>query len=229
MASPRPSRRRPSALGTMKDPWDDLDLGGRTLYQVLHVVPATGDPELTDALVKAAYRALAPRMHPDTSGIENPEILLIIRAHEILMNREQRAAYDRTLAAGRPVVDQTIRPGPPSEAPQGRPGFGPPLRQQPPPPPPPPPRMPRDAPAGPAWEPVTGERRKPRLNRMAVGALVLALISGFTAPLSILLAVLARRQIRASGGRERGAKAASAAIWISIVWGAIAFVSVALA
>lgn len=65
----------------------------RTLYSVLGVAP-----EAPDAVIKAAYRALAKQYHPDSSGSEqSSEFLELQSAYEILSDPNLRAAYDQQI------------------------------------------------------------------------------------------------------------------------------------
>lgn len=59
-------------------------------------------PEATHAEVKAAFRNLAKKYHPDfhphQSGWANSRMHEILRAYEVLIDDEKRAIYDRTLS-----------------------------------------------------------------------------------------------------------------------------------
>ena len=66
------------------------------LYRVLQVIPEA-EPEV----IRAAYRALARKYHPDTGGSE-AQMAVLNAAWETLRDREKRAEYDqdrRTAAA----------------------------------------------------------------------------------------------------------------------------------
>ena len=60
-------------------------------YAVLGVTK-DADPEV----IKAAYRALAKKHHPDTSGGSAERFLQISRAWEVLSSPDLRRAYDKT-------------------------------------------------------------------------------------------------------------------------------------
>lgn len=65
----------------------------RTLYSVLGVAP-----EAPDAVIKAAYRALAKQYHPDSSGSDqSAEFVELQSAYEILSDPSLRAAYDQQI------------------------------------------------------------------------------------------------------------------------------------
>ena len=54
-------------------------------------------PDASEDVIRAAYRALARRYHPDTSvdAESVPQMVLVNRAWEILGNAERRSLYDR--------------------------------------------------------------------------------------------------------------------------------------
>ena len=62
-------------------------------YRVLQVIP-DAEPEV----VRAAYRALARKYHPDMGG-SDPEMAILNAAWETLRDRAGRARYDRELRA----------------------------------------------------------------------------------------------------------------------------------
>ena len=64
-------------------------------YAVLGVTK-DADPEV----IKAAYRALAKKHHPDTSGGSAERFLQIRRAWEVLSNPDLRRAFDHTVGTG---------------------------------------------------------------------------------------------------------------------------------
>jgi hypothetical protein len=77
----------------------------KTFYDVLGL-PRDAD----EAAIKAAFRGLAKRYHPDVRGddTESGAIFLIIsEAYDNLIDRDRRREYDRYLAkvAGRPSLD----------------------------------------------------------------------------------------------------------------------------
>ena len=61
-------------------------------YEILQVRPDAGED-----VIRAAYRALARRHHPDTSvdATSVPQMVLVNRAWEILGSPERRSRYDR--------------------------------------------------------------------------------------------------------------------------------------
>jgi curved DNA-binding protein CbpA len=66
--------------------------GARDPYEILQV-----RPDASDDVIRAAYRALARRYHPDTSAdvALTPQMVTTNAAWEILGNPERRARYDR--------------------------------------------------------------------------------------------------------------------------------------
>ena len=59
-------------------------------YKILEI-----NETATEAEIKAAYRTLARKYHPDIAGEENSEKFKDINeAHDILMNRQKRYEYD---------------------------------------------------------------------------------------------------------------------------------------
>ena len=64
-------------------------------YAVLGIIK-DADPEV----IKAAYRALAKKHHPDTSGGSAERFLQIRRAWEVLSNPDLRRAFDHTVSTG---------------------------------------------------------------------------------------------------------------------------------
>lgn len=86
--------------------------GGRSLYEILQV-DRRAEPEV----VEAAYRRLARKYHPDTSGIDDggKRMKELNAAYEVLRDPARRAAYDRQLPphAGPPAASPvTSRPQP---------------------------------------------------------------------------------------------------------------------
>ena len=89
-------------------------------YEVLQV-----SEQATQEVIRAAYRALAQRFHPDRAGDTpaNQERLSRINlAYEVLSDERKRAAYDATLAGGDGVVRAPFGPVP--KPPQGAPIHG---------------------------------------------------------------------------------------------------------
>ncbi|CAN6178361.1 unnamed protein product [Urochloa humidicola] len=75
-----------------------------SLYEALRVGRAA-----TPVEIKAAYRAMAKRLHPDVAASRAPAAFLEIRrAYETLSDPDARARYDRSLIIGLPHH----RPGP---------------------------------------------------------------------------------------------------------------------
>ena len=89
-------------------------------YQELGVEPSAGEAEL-----KAAYRRLARKFHPDVSKEKGAEerFKSINEAYEVLRDKEKRAEYDQLRASGyRPGED--FRPPPGFGQQHGGPGNG---------------------------------------------------------------------------------------------------------
>src|SRR5258708_38826664 len=78
-----------------------------SLYEVLQV-DRRAEPEV----VEAAYRRLARKYHPDTSGLDDGgrRMKELSAAYEVLRDQVRRAAYDRELR---------VRETPPSAPPPG--------------------------------------------------------------------------------------------------------------
>ena len=70
----------------------------RDPYGVLGVAPGASDAE-----IKAAYRALVKRHHPDAGG-EEAAMLALNAAWEVLGDRERRRHYDRSRSSPRPAA-----------------------------------------------------------------------------------------------------------------------------
>lgn len=87
-------------------------------YQVLGV-----PPDADDKAIKAAYRRLARKYHPDVSKETAAEekFKAVNEAHEVLGNAERRAEYDRLRAGGYRPGDQYQ---PPNWGGHGHPGSG---------------------------------------------------------------------------------------------------------
>lgn len=68
--------------------------GRKSLYSVLGLAP-----DAPQAVIKAAYRALAKQYHPDGQGAGDPEaaakFIELQQAYEVLSDEERRAKYDR--------------------------------------------------------------------------------------------------------------------------------------
>lgn len=89
-------------------------------YQELGVEPSAGEAEL-----KAAYRRLARKFHPDVSKEKGAEerFKSVNEAYEVLRDKEKRAEYDQLRASGyRPGED--FRPPPGFGQQHGGPGNG---------------------------------------------------------------------------------------------------------
>ncbi|MEB3221241.1 MAG: DnaJ domain-containing protein [Candidatus Sericytochromatia bacterium] len=74
-------------------------------YERLGVSPAASERE-----IKAAYRALAKRLHPDLGG-DAAALAAVNEAADVLLDAGRRAAYDRDHKA-RPAAGQPARPSP---------------------------------------------------------------------------------------------------------------------
>lgn len=75
-------------------------------YEILEVMP---DASLD--VIKAAYRTLVKRMHPDNGGVDNVEkktIEDINEAYEVLSDSKKRAEYDRKRKADTCSQNDTI-------------------------------------------------------------------------------------------------------------------------
>jgi curved DNA-binding protein len=91
-------------------------------YEALGVEPSAGEAEL-----KAAYRRLARKYHPDVSKEKGAEerFKSINEAYEVLRDKEKRAAYDQLRARGyRPGEDFRPPPDFGDQFGQGQGGFG---------------------------------------------------------------------------------------------------------
>ena len=91
-------------------------------YQVLQV-----HPEAEPEVIRAAYRALALRYHPDTVTGSQDRMAILNQAWEILRTASSRAAYDRARAEAQrapavptPDVSRPM-PAPMPATPPGRP------------------------------------------------------------------------------------------------------------
>jgi len=81
----------------------------RDLYRILQV-----DPHACQAVIHAAYRALARIVHPDQQLTGDAAAMVTVNtAYAVLRDMERRARYDRERAAPTPVV----RPERPTSAP----------------------------------------------------------------------------------------------------------------
>lgn len=91
-------------------------------YEALGVEPSAGEAEL-----KAAYRRLARKYHPDVSKEKGAEerFKSINEAYEVLRDKEKRAAYDQLRARGyQPGEDFRPPPDFGEQFGQGQGGFG---------------------------------------------------------------------------------------------------------
>jgi curved DNA-binding protein CbpA len=71
--------------------------GERDFYEILQVQQGA-----SQEVIRAAYRALAQRYHPDNAGPTGEARMVEINmAYEVLGDPERRAEYDRDRAAGR--------------------------------------------------------------------------------------------------------------------------------
>lgn len=74
--------------------------GPRTLYQTLQV-----DPEADPEVIEAAFKRLALKYHPDRTTADNAgdRMREMLVAKDVLLDPQQRAAYDRTLGIERRI------------------------------------------------------------------------------------------------------------------------------
>jgi curved DNA-binding protein CbpA len=76
-------------------------------YRVLHV-----DPAADEESIRAAYRLLARRYHPDGAEPDPARMTEINLAHDELKTRERRALHDHAVASGVPDVQNVPNSGP---------------------------------------------------------------------------------------------------------------------
>lgn len=81
----------------------------RTHYDVLGVTP-----EAPEEVIRASYAALMRRAHPDTGNSDPERVRQLNEARRVLMDRERRAEYDRSLEELRSPAEMepTIPAGP---------------------------------------------------------------------------------------------------------------------
>jgi curved DNA-binding protein CbpA len=105
---------------------DQLTLTGTDLYRVLNV-----DPSADAEVIRAAYRALARRDHPDVSAdpAASSKMAELNSAFEVLGDAERRAAYDQSRRALAATTDSPQRR--PVAPPAERPAAGLPIDRQP--------------------------------------------------------------------------------------------------
>jgi curved DNA-binding protein CbpA len=105
---------------------DQETQSGTDLYRVLNV-----DPVADAEVIRAAYRALARRDHPDVSAdpAASSKMAELNAAFEVLGDAERRAAYDQTRRALAATID-TPR-GRPASPPGAGPVAGPTTNRQP--------------------------------------------------------------------------------------------------
>src|SRR5258708_37862573 len=98
---------------------------GQSLYEVLQV-DRRAEPEV----VEAAFRRLARKYHPDTSGLDDGgrRMMELSAAYEVLRDQARRAAYDRELrvrataaSSPPPGTGAQPQPQPPTARGPGRP------------------------------------------------------------------------------------------------------------
>ena len=79
----------------------------KDLYSILGVAP-----HAPQAVIKAAYRALAKQYHPDADGIDDPDRFIELKeAYDVLSDDERRAAYDKSLFVQSRTADRANRGG----------------------------------------------------------------------------------------------------------------------
>jgi curved DNA-binding protein CbpA len=86
--------------------------GRRDAYKVLQV-----DPEADEVVVRAAYRALARKLHPDSSGhrlAPDPRMAELNAAYALIRDPTARAEYDRSRGSGGSRRTATAVPPPPA-------------------------------------------------------------------------------------------------------------------
>jgi curved DNA-binding protein CbpA len=76
-------------------------------YRVLQI-----DPAADEQSIRAAYRLLARRYHPDGATPDPARMTEINLAHDELKTRERRALYDHAVASGVPNVQNAPNSGP---------------------------------------------------------------------------------------------------------------------
>jgi curved DNA-binding protein CbpA len=76
-------------------------------YRVLHI-----DPAADEESIRAAYRLLARRYHPDGAEPDPARMTEINLAHEELKTRERRARYDHAVASHVPNAQNAPTSGP---------------------------------------------------------------------------------------------------------------------
>lgn len=194
-------------------------------YAVLGVAD-TAPPEV----IRGAWLALSKIYHPDNGSAPDPDAMRAVNAaHDLLSDPARRAELDAARSTGPtpPPPDAGWHDDPVTPTEHGTPGWGeptptaspppaapnPPGAAAPPPPPPttvtgsgfpPPPPKGRFAAAGPT-----------RTNTLSWVSLLLAVFC--FPPLGFVLALVARSQIKRSGGRETGLVWANLAIaWFLI-------------
>jgi curved DNA-binding protein CbpA len=75
-------------------------------YRILQV-----HPQAHEAVIQAAYRALARLYHPDTSQPNDKRMSNLNRAYDLVRDAEARRRYDAGLAAGTIAARQAVGPG----------------------------------------------------------------------------------------------------------------------
>ncbi len=76
-------------------------------YAILEV-----DPRATAEQIRAAYRALARKFHPDAIGGSQERMVALNHAWETLRDPRRRAAYDRARGKTTEQKAGSVRPGP---------------------------------------------------------------------------------------------------------------------
>lgn len=79
----------------------------KDLYSILGVAP-----HAPQAVIKAAYRALAKQYHPDGDGIDDPDRFIKLKeAYDVLSDDKRRAEYDESLLVNSRTAGRANRGG----------------------------------------------------------------------------------------------------------------------
>lgn len=106
MMRPSPHLTAPASLAADgPGEWRDRLQRDRDAYRVLQI-----DPGAEEAVIHAAYRALARIYHPDGTAPDVVRMAEINWAHDQLRSQEDRWAYDRTRAQAFTVGHEPLMP-----------------------------------------------------------------------------------------------------------------------